>query len=218
MPSLRIWSWGQTMTTSAEVKQGNRRKRSSYKRILLSSGISQEKVRSLFDYNPQTGEFIRKHFIVGSSFDRVGKPAGTISADGYCRLSIDKRLYLLHRLIWLWHYGYLPESEIDHVDRDRGNNRIENLREVSTQCNSKNKDVRSDNKTGVTGVFWYERYQAYQASIRVNGSSIHLGYYAELIEAVCHRLAAEQCLSWSVCATITCASKFVEAYRCRTSE
>jgi len=125
----------------------------------------------------------------------IGDKAGGFMADGYGQIQYSGEHYLIHRLIWLWHHGYFPENQIDHIDRNRKNNRIENLREVTCQCNSRNCGNPKDNTSGVKGISWNVRKKKWKAKILDN----YLGYYINFNDAVLARLKAEQQLSWKNC-------------------
>lgn len=168
--------------------------------------ITQEKVRNLFDYKSEGNLFWRSH----RSNIRAGSSAGYVDRNGYIVVKIDGKKYFLHRLIFLYFKGYLPENEIDHINRIRTDNRIENLREVSRQCNVRNTGNRSDNKSGVKGVRWIEQDKKWLARIVSNQKCISLGYYEDFDDAVCARLAAEQCLGWAGCDSSSPAYQWVK--------
>lgn len=96
--------------------------------------ITADYVRSRLHYDPATGLFVwcksRSH--------RVGKPAGWKKRDGYIYIRLDGRLWSAHRLAWLHHYGEHPRNTIDHINRDKTDNRIANLRDVSFLENMQN--------------------------------------------------------------------------------
>ena len=159
--------------------------------------LTQEEVRQLLDYDPETGELRWREWKQGR---KMGKAVGmSVGSAGYRQIRINGKGYLTHRLIWLWRYGYFPENEIDHIDRDKRNNRLSNLREVSNSCNQRNSETRTDNKSGVKGVCWANRKSKWLASMKVNNEWRYLGLHTEFTEAVAHRLAAEQCLDWEGC-------------------
>jgi hypothetical protein len=162
---------------------------------LLSEGITQETVRKLFDYDPDTGIVTRKVFV--NSRAKEGDVVGSLGSNGYLHVVVSRKIISLHRLIWLWWYGYLPESNIDHISRDKTDNRLCNLREVSHQCNMRNITRQSRSKTGVTGVVI--DYNKFTAQITVNNVQYVLGRFSDFTEAVCHRYAVEQCLNWDDC-------------------
>lgn len=159
--------------------------------------LTQERVKELFDY--VDGELIWK--ISPTNSVKAGDVAGSIGGHGYSLTSVDNKKYSNHLIIWVWHYGYLPEHEIDHRDRIRTNNRIGNLRELSHLCNIRNSKQRLS-LSGVKGVSWISRklsHGVWRAYICVHGKISHLGYFSDLTEAVAHRLAAEQALNWEGC-------------------
>jgi len=129
----------------------------------------------------------------------AGSAAGTLNGDGYLRISICGHRYAAHRIIWLWHYGYLPENDIDHRNRERTRNTVGNLREVSRQCNIRNTGNWVTNTSGVKGVIRSKNSGLWEARIVSGSRKYHLGRFRDFLEAVCHRLAAEQALDWAGC-------------------
>ena len=158
--------------------------------------ITCEYVRDLFDYRCD-GKLIRK--VHRSPNAKVGDVAGTHKKKKGNQIKIGEKLYQTHRLIWLWHHGYMPEGCLDHRNRNNLDNRIENLREVSHQCNLRNTGNHKDNKTGVKGVSWEKQKRRWQVRIGLNDKYKNLGSFKYFYEAVLHRLAAEQCLNWDGC-------------------
>ncbi len=142
--------------------------------------ISQERVRELFDYSPLTGRLIWKASL--SNRAPIGSSAGGFKQDskGYYRVTIEGVSFGVHRLIWIWHNGEIPDGyEIDHRDLDRMNNRIENLRLATPAQNNVNK--RTSNKLGLKGV--KKNGKSYQARIRINGQRINIGTFSTPEEA-----------------------------------
>ena len=124
--------------------------------------ITQERLKELLEYNFETGEFVWIAKTSKYSSVKVGRVAGGVSkSHGYIVIRVDGYLCLAHRLVWRYVYGYFPEGEgkpfIDHIDGDKVNNRVENLREVSRFENNRNARIRSDNKSGTHGVFRYKK-------------------------------------------------------------
>jgi hypothetical protein len=109
----------------------------------------------------------------------------------------------------------MPEHGLDHIDQDRSNNRIENLREVSQACNIRNSKQR-ESLSGIKGVTWNSRYNKWRAYIMINGKNIYLGLHSDIIEAACHRLAAEQAENWEGCDKTSPAYLFVKKSLCRS--
>ncbi len=160
--------------------------------------ITQERVRELFKYDPNTGDLIRRIRVKGP---RTGSAAGVVckckDTGGHIIVMVDGKRYPAHRLIWLYVYGYMPEHLIDHKNGVPDDNRLCNLREASHRCNNQNCRLRKDNKTGFPGVFMKGngRYEAY---IRVDRKQYCLGTYDNRLEAALARLTAEiQCPEWT---------------------
>ena len=167
--------------------------------------LTQEKVRRLFNY--RNGTLVWK-VTKNNNSAKMGSVAGSISNNGYYMVSFDNKRYFTHKIIWLWHKGYIPEKHIDHRNQDRLDNHIQNLREVSRSCNLRNYENRKDNKSGVRGVHWYKPTKKWQARITSNNKRFSLGYYNDFNEAVLARLAGEQRLSWYKCNQCSSAYKY----------
>jgi hypothetical protein len=167
--------------------------------------LTQERVRELFDYC-DTGNLTWK--IKYHPTAEIGSYAGTKSGN-YRRVGIDGRSYKLHRIIFLWHHGYLPEL-VDHDDRDTLNNKIDNLREASKSCNTKNSKIRLDSKTKITGVFRYGKKNKWASYISNNGKRIHIGIFNTLEEAVLARWRKEIELNWNGCNSTSPARLFLK--------
>lgn len=171
--------------------------------------IIQNRLKELFNYDSYTGVFTRKVSVKGRKAKR-GTIAGTAHGGGYFKISIDGSDYYAHRLAWLYTYGYMPENIVDHIDRDPSNNRMNNLREVSVSCNTRNAKIYSTNKSGITGVNWYKNGNKWRAQIKTIHKDTCIGLYDDFSEAVCARLAAEQCLNWEGCSSTSPAYKYVK--------
>lgn len=154
--------------------------------------LTQERLRSLLGYNPETGEFT---WLVRRGNRQAGKIAGhpNRNADGkvYIRIRIDGKKYLAHRLVWLYTNGAWPKNQIDHIDHDSTNNRLINLREVTNAENHKNQKIPKNNRSGVMGVCFCNKSQKWRALIRANGKNIHLGYFELKDDAVMARRNAD---------------------------
>ena len=109
---------------------------------------------------------------------KAGDKAGWLD-NGYWRIQVDGETYLEHRLIFLLHYGFLPEF-VDHKDNNSLNNHPDNLRECDKSTNNYNAKLRVDNKSGIKGVTWYAPYGKWVCKLGVNGKQKHLGYYDDL--------------------------------------
>lgn len=170
--------------------------------------LTQKRVKELFDYDE--GNLIRK--VQLSANAKVGDIAGTMTDNGYIVVNVDRHRYRSHRIVWLWHNGYMPENMLDHINRNRTDNRIENLREVSPQCNAINAKIADNNTSGIRGICWCKETHRWYAKIKINQKLHNLGRHICFTEAVAHRLAAEQCLKWGTCASDSSSYKYIEDY------
>ena len=118
----------------------------------------------------------------------IGAIAGTIKSNGYKNIKVDGKVYLAHRLVFLLHHGYLPEY-IDHIDGDRLNNRIENLREATKSQNQWNVGKRSHNTSGVQNVNWHEQAQKWCVRFRKHNKYVYRKLFKTLEEA---KIAADK--------------------------
>ena len=144
-----------------------------------------EQLVYLYEYDPELG-VLRAKIDIGRKNVRKGEIAGNSSSNGkHIRISILGERYALHRVIWFLHTRKWPELEIDHIDGNPTNNRIENLREVSHLKNMWNqiRSHKSNKTTGVLGVCFVKRKNKYQAQIIVNNDYIWLGYFETEQEA-----------------------------------
>lgn len=143
--------------------------------------ITQELVKELFDYH-EDGYLIWK-VDVGSNKVK-GLKAGCLNMSGYVRVLINKRGYPLHRLIFLYHHGWLPEI-VDHKDLNELNNRIENLRATTKSQNCKNKRSAKNSSSKYLGVHLHMK-RSWVVQIKVNGVHLHGGSFKNENEAALH--------------------------------
>ena len=139
-----------------------------------SYAITHQYLTEILTYHPDTGIFLWRQC---RNAYKNGTPAGGKSL-GYISIMIDGEAYYAHRLAWFYVHQTWPEL-IDHINGDRSDNRISNLRVVSAVENGWNQRYTRQNKTGVPGVTWIEREQKYKASIIVCGSHITLGRFED---------------------------------------
>ena len=149
--------------------------------------LTYERAHELFYYNPETGFIHRK--IYRSPNAKAGDRAGS-KTHGYLEIAYNNRSYMVHRVIWLMIYGDWPE-QIDHINHDRSDNRIENLRSVTPLENKRNNTKQKNNGSGLSGVRWDATRGKWEAYIHVHKKKIFLGRYSSLLDAVCSRKAAE---------------------------
>lgn len=149
-----------------------------------STPLTADRLRELFHYDAETGVFTRR-LPDGYKGQRVrNKAVGCRNTINYIVIYIGK-LFLAHRLAWLYTYGAWPTRDIDHINGDRSDNRICNLREATRSENNQNqRKARKDNKSsGVLGVSWYERDKKWKPQISINGKRVYLGYFDTIAEA-----------------------------------
>ena len=141
-----------------------------------------ERLRELMHYDPETGVFTR--LISTSQNTNVGDTPGGIGNHGYIQFGVEGVIYLAHRLAWLYTHGEFPGAYIDHIDRDKTNNILSNLREATNSQNQQNqRPKRASNKTGLLGVSYNVHARRYSAQIGVCGKKIHLGLFNTAQEA-----------------------------------
>lgn len=106
---------------------------------------------------------------------RAGNESGTLRKDG--RVIVKLKGYQIYRyhVIWYFSHGFLPKNQIDHIDRDRSNDSINNLREVSNEQNSWNKGLNRNNTSGYKGV--YKQRNRFVAQITIKGKTHYLGSF-----------------------------------------
>lgn len=152
--------------------------------------INAEQIRELFRYNPETGVIVNR--VARGTRAQVGAIAGHVDSLGYRHIVIEGKRYAAHRLIWLYCHGQWPKEQIDHIDGDPSNNKLENLREATNSQNSRNRKIASNNASGITGIHWRKHQRKWHAKIKVHGKCKHLGYFDDLGEAALARKAAEE--------------------------
>lgn len=107
-------------------------------------------------------------------------------------VNVDRRTFFYHRILWVFHYGPIPPGmQIDHIDHDRSNNRIENLRLVTHSENQRNLSRFKNNTSGHAGIRWSKEKNKWRTRIHNRNKEIHLGYYNDLDEAIEIRRKAE---------------------------
>ena len=140
--------------------------------------ITQERLKELLSYDRETGQFIRKQSRMRP--DRVGRVAGCHS-DGYIEIGVDGKIYKAHRLAWLYEYGGFPKGGLDHKNRVRDDNRIENLRESTKAQNAINSpDIGKRKTSQYKGVFWHKHCNKWAVCVSRNH---WIGLFDDEIEA-----------------------------------
>lgn len=154
----------------------------------------------IFVYDPDTGKLFwkrREGGAPGWNGKYAGKEAFTsTSSHGYRQGSLLGGVYRAHRVIWAMVHGKWPEDDIDHINGDRIDNRIVNLRSVSRSENCMNSSVGKRNKSGVVGVSWSKRENKWKAQIQKDGKNIFIGNFVNFEDAVRARMEMQVELSF----------------------
>jgi hypothetical protein len=144
-------------------------------------------IKKYLRYDAETGKLFWK--LNKGRAGKAGNEAGWFEKR-YCRVTINRKKYQAHRIAWLLTYGSWPVDQIDHINGNKKDNRLENLRDVSSRENARNRKIHKNNTSGALGVSFNKRGQNYQAKIMVNKKSKHLGYFKNKEEAIAARAAA----------------------------
>lgn len=139
-------------------------------------------LRSVLDYNPITGVFVWK--VRSSARTYPGDVAGCSDKEGYRQITYRRRTYFAHRLAWLYVYGEWPKAKTDHINGDKADNRIDNLRDVTQSQNMQNQyRAMKNSRTGFLGVRTGKRGNRFAAVININGKQQRLGWFSSPEEA-----------------------------------
>ena len=139
------------------------------------ANLTPERLKSLLHYNEETGIFTR--LVAASPRVKAGDICTCLDSDGYIMIRVDWKRYKAHRLAWFYTHGVWPNGQIDHINGERHDNRIENLRDVSPQGNQHNRRKAStNNASGFLGVRFYKG--SWRATICIAGNNIHIGTFS----------------------------------------
>ena len=137
--------------------------------------LSKEFLCNLFDY--RDGEIYYK---ISRSRNKAGSKAGAYRKhDNAYQVTINGKHYLIHRIVFMMHHGYFPEM-IDHIDGNRANNKIENLREATHSQNAHNAKLRCDSAIGKKNIRYIKRDSLWRVDVQVNKNRIYCGSYKDL--------------------------------------
>lgn len=141
--------------------------------------ISVDDLKKFFSYDPLTGIIVRKLDVINA---KAGDVAGFKDGQGYLHFGFRQKYLMAHRVAFALHHGRWPEKHIDHINRDKSDNRISNLREATRKENLRNTEPRKNTKSGYKGVR-KDSPRAWKALITVNSERVCVGQYKTGIEA-----------------------------------
>lgn len=154
--------------------------------------LTQDLLNELFSYDKETGNLFWKNNLNNQM--KSGDIAGTTAVSGYRVVIINRRDYLVHRIIWIMVYGYIPVG-IDHINHQKSDNRLINIREANNTENQRNCKLKPTNTSGFNGVAYLSKKggeKKWRASVKVDNKSIHIGYYLTKDEAIAARVRANK--------------------------
>ena len=151
-----------------------------------------EELQKILSYDPETGVFT---WLASTGTQGAGQIAGCIHSKGYLAIRFKKRLLYAHRLAWLFGTGEDPgASTVDHINRRKDDNRIQNLRLATPQQQSTNQPMQVNNTSGFKGVYFHKQANKWHARITSGGKLESLGLYATKEEAAAvYQKAATAC-------------------------
>lgn len=144
--------------------------------------ITQKELKHHLRYDSETGIFTRTEN-VNSNNSSSGRITGSVSNTGYLVIRVLDVLYTAHRLAWLYSYGSFPSFDVDHINGDRHDNRLSNLRAVTREENMKNKCISICNSSGKTGVSWDSSRNKWAAYGGIRYKKVYIGRFATLSDA-----------------------------------
>jgi len=156
--------------------------------------LTQDQVKSLFHYDSENGIF-KWRFNNGGRVS-ANNIAGCKNHHGYIVIFFKKKIYQAHRLAWLYVHGYMPPQQIDHINRDRSDNRLINLRLATHSLNNQNKKIQINNTSGFKGVSYDKKIKKWVSNIGINNKNNRIGRYENISDAIHARQIAEIILRW----------------------
>jgi hypothetical protein len=168
---------------------------------------SPEELRQLLRYEPETGKLFwrrrSENFFPEGKYGakrnaaiwntrHAGKEVSTVGLSGYIILAIYNKSYKAHRVAWAIHYDEWPNDQIDHINQNRRDNRICNLRIVTNKENAMNRTIQTNNKSGVVGVSWHKQRNKWIVRIASPDKYLYLGLFSNFADAVECRKEAER--------------------------
>lgn len=148
---------------------------------MANKSLTAEKLRTLVEYDESTGLFTWK-YVDGArpcvNSRKAGKTAGSLHSEGYLTINIDRRNLYAHRLAWLYFYGEWPRGIIDHINGNRRDNRISNLRDTTRSVNVQNyRSAAKNSKSGLLGAYYHKKSGKFKPEITISGVRLRLGVF-----------------------------------------
>ena len=165
---------------------------------LNTKNITQKTLKKFVKYDETTGIFTwiaktNKNTIIG---DTIGRVDGVLPNEGYVGIHVLNNTYRAHRLAWLYTHGVFPPFQIDHIDHNRENNKLANLRLATHELNMKNKSLYITNKSGHSGISLDGKMWKARIGSGESNGKILLGMFETKAEAVAARKGAERALAY----------------------
>ena len=139
-------------------------------------------LKTVLEDDSETGVFTHKPTRSPKAYP--GAVAGRINTNGHRQIGIDGERYMAHRLAWFWIHGVWPTDQIDHINGDRDNNCISNLRPATQKQNMENQMLHCNNGSGFRGVSWHKANKKWTAYVNHNGKRLYLGIYQSVDDAI----------------------------------
>jgi hypothetical protein len=156
---------------------------------MFNKDITREEAMQLLEPDFNAGKLYWKKRRGGAAV--AGGEAGSLIPSGYIKVKLKDKSYPVHRIMWLLAYGVHPDRFVDHINGDKTDNRLCNLRLVTKAENAKNRLPIKNSATGLNGVVWAKDRGKWRAFIRWDNKLEHLGTYEDFFEAICARKSAE---------------------------
>ena len=137
--------------------------------------LTQEEINEIFEYDDIVGQL---RWRVNFSKKKIGQIAGFVGNRGYRRIYYNYRFYNAQRLIWILHYGYIPD-QIDHINHDRDDNHISNLRDVNASLNQQNQKPSKKPGSSIPGVYYDSRIKRYRVRLYINKKMVNFGTFID---------------------------------------
>ncbi len=143
--------------------------------------LTQEELKRQLYYNPDTGIFTRK--VSNNNRVKIGNITSCKDKNGYIKMGINYKEYYAQRLAWLYMEGYFPKGNIKYIDKNRLNNRFDNLSILKPNKKDNKNKLNKNNKSGITGIHWDKNTNKWKGEIIINSKSIYLGRFKKLANA-----------------------------------